>query len=87
MENNGKNISSVTQFCNSWVTVRVMDGAICFIKCDRLQENRAQRGPDKKIFFCTYTLLGKQILDIKLSKFYRRSFSHSRYISPNRSLR
>ncbi len=25
--------------------------------------------------------------DIKLSKFYRRSFSHSRYISPNRSLR
>ncbi len=29
---------------------------------DRLQENRAQRGPDEKLFFCTYTLLGKQIL-------------------------
>ncbi len=33
-----------------------------FIICDRLQENRAQRGPDEKFFFCTYTLLGKQIL-------------------------
>ncbi len=32
------------------------------MKCDRLQENRAQRGPDEKIFFCTYTLLGKRIL-------------------------
>ncbi len=31
-------------------------------KCDRLQENRAQRGPDEKYFFCTYRLLGKQIL-------------------------
>ncbi len=30
--------------------------------CDRLQENRAQRGPDEKYFFCTYRLLGKQIL-------------------------
>ncbi len=30
--------------------------------CDRLQENRAQRGPDENFFFCTYTLLGKQIL-------------------------
>ncbi len=30
--------------------------------CDRLQENRAQRGPDEKIFFGTYTLLSKQIL-------------------------
>ena len=30
--------------------------------CDRLQENRAQRGPDEKNFFCTYTLLGKPIL-------------------------
>ncbi len=33
-----------------------------YILCDRLQENRAQRGPDEKIFFCTYTLLGKQII-------------------------
>ncbi len=30
--------------------------------CDRLQENRAQRGPDEKYFFCTYRLRGKQIL-------------------------
>ncbi len=31
-------------------------------KCDRLQENRAQRGPDEILFIYTYTLLGKQIL-------------------------
>ncbi len=54
-------------------------------KCDRLQENRAQRGPDEKFFFLH--LHTPRQADIKLSKFYRRSFSHSRYISPNRSLR
>ncbi len=47
--------------------------------CDRLQENRAQRGPDEN-------LQTPWQADIKLSKFYRRSLSHSRYISPNRSL-
>ncbi len=37
--------------------------ALCTLYiCDRLQENRAQRGPDEKTFFCTYRLLGKQIL-------------------------
>ncbi len=30
--------------------------------CDRLQEIQAQRGPGENFFFCTYTLLGKQIL-------------------------
>ena len=34
----------------------------CVMICDRLQENRAQRSPDEKFFFCTYRLLGKQIL-------------------------
>ncbi len=53
--------------------------------CDRLQENRAQRGPDKKFYF--WHLQTPWQADIKLSKFYRHSFSHSRYISPNRSLR
>ncbi len=56
----------------------------CFNICDRLQENRAQRGPTKKFFWHLHT---PWHADIKLSKFYRRSFSHSRYISPNRSLR
>ncbi len=31
------------------------------INCDRLQENRAQ-APRRNFFFCTYTLLGEQIL-------------------------
>ncbi len=30
--------------------------------CDRLQENRAQRGTLRKIFFCTYRVAGVQIL-------------------------
>ncbi len=30
--------------------------------CDRLQENRAQRGTLRKIFFCTYRVVGVQIL-------------------------
>ncbi len=30
--------------------------------CDRLQENRAQRGTLQKIFFCTYRVVGVQIL-------------------------
>ncbi len=30
--------------------------------CDRLQENQAQRGTLRKIFFCTYRVVGIQIL-------------------------
>ncbi len=53
--------------------------------CDRLQENRAQRGTLQKNFF--WHLQSCRRPDIELSKFYRRSLSRSHYNRPNRSLR
>ncbi len=35
---------------------------LLFTICDRLQENRAQHGTLRKIFFCTYRVVGVQIL-------------------------
>ncbi len=52
--------------------------------CDRLQENRAQRGTLRKIFF---HLQSCRRPDIELSEFYRRSLNCSHYNRPNRSLR
>ncbi len=51
--------------------------------CDRLQENRAQRGT-LRIFFLHLQSCRRP--DIELSKFYRRSLSRSHYNRPNRSL-
>ncbi len=51
--------------------------------CDRLQENRAQRGILRKFFFA---LQSCRCPDIELSKFYRRSLSRSHYNRPIRSL-
>ncbi len=56
----------------------------CGIICDRLQENRAQRGTLRKIFFLHLQSCRRP--DIELSKFYRRSLSRSHYNRPNHSL-
>ncbi len=53
-------------------------------KCDRLQENWAQRGTLRKKIFFELTELSRP--DIELSKFYHRSLSRSHYNRPNRSL-
>ncbi len=58
-----------------------MFGALYVTVYRKIGHNAA---PTKNFFLHLHT---PRQADIKLSKFYRRSFSHSRYISPNRSLR
>ncbi len=68
---------------NAIRTLNILIHTIAKSLCDRLQENRAQRGTLRNFF---WHLQSCRRPDIELTKFYRRSLSRSRYNKPNRSL-